>query len=226
MRGAPGNPPGAASAQVYHAAMSTIAKPVGPQPASVYWRRRLVLLFGLIAVIAVVVLIVVRPGAATGDGAAPGGTGAGGSGETSSTGDGSGAGDSCDPDQVTLGAVTDATTYGPEQQPLLSMSITNSGSTPCRFDVGTAGMEYVITSGSDRIWSSKDCQSDPVNDVRELEPGVTLTTAPIPWDRTRSSVDTCAGERPGAGAGGASYHLRVSLGEAEAADTRQFVLAG
>jgi hypothetical protein len=36
-----------------------------PLPASVYWRRRLVVLGGLLAVIAVIVLIVVRPGFGT-----------------------------------------------------------------------------------------------------------------------------------------------------------------
>lgn len=44
--------------------MSTLRNPVGPQPPSVYWRRRIMVLLGLIAVIVVVVLIVVRPGAA------------------------------------------------------------------------------------------------------------------------------------------------------------------
>ncbi len=208
--------------------MSTIAKPVGPQPASVYWRRRLVLLFGFVAVIAVVVLIVVRPGAgsATGSGSAPDGQAGGGSASSSAPDDGAAADGTCDPDRISLGAITDAANYGAEQQPLLSMSIMNSGSEPCRFDVGTADMEYVITSGDDRIWSSKDCQTDPASDLRELEPGVALTTAPIPWDRTRSTTDTCAGERPAVGAGGASYHLDVTLGEAASEDTRQFILNG
>ena len=39
--------------------MSTIRTPVGPQPPSVYWRRRLVVLLALIAVIVVIVLIIV-----------------------------------------------------------------------------------------------------------------------------------------------------------------------
>ena len=38
--------------------MSTIRNPVGPQPPSVYWRRRLVALLALVAVIVVIVLIV------------------------------------------------------------------------------------------------------------------------------------------------------------------------
>ncbi|MWB99078.1 hypothetical protein [Agromyces seonyuensis] len=42
--------------------MSTIRNPVGPQPTKVYWRRRVMVLLGLLAVVVVVLLIVFRPG--------------------------------------------------------------------------------------------------------------------------------------------------------------------
>jgi hypothetical protein len=202
--------------------MSTIRNPVGPQSPSVYWRRRLVVLLGLIAVIVVIVLIVVRPGQGS-----PGG------GETPTPSDtpaptstptptftSAAGGDTCNPAQVAIEAITDSNSYAAGVQPKLSMSITNIGSAPCTFDVGTAAQEYIITSGSDRIWSSKDCQTGASANPVILAPGLEQTTTPFPWDRTRSSTTTCSGTRPAAVAGpdGPTYRLQVKLGDIESED--------
>ena len=201
--------------------MSSIRNPVGPQPPAVYWRRRLLVAVGLIAVIVVIVLIVVRPGSGT-PGANPSGTP---SHSTTPSPSGTAAsGTACDPAVITLTAVTDAAKYPTGQQPLLSMTITNSGAVDCTFDVGTDAQEYVITSGADRIWSSKDCQTAPAANQLLLKSGVTQSTTPFAWDRTRSSTTTCsATNRPAVTAGGASYHLQVHLGDATVAD-KQFLL--
>ena len=199
--------------------MSTIKNPVGPQPPSVYWRRRLLLLLLLIVVIVVVVLIVVRPGSGT-----PSPTGSNSAGHTPSAGATASSSTPCDPSVVTLQPITDAASYAPGVQPQLSMSITNSGASACTFDVGTDAQVYLITSGSDQIWSSKDCQTAPTADKRVLEPGKTVSTTPFPWDRTRSSTTTCTSTRPAVTAGGASYHLSVQVGAAKSTGTKQFVL--
>ena len=201
--------------------MSTLRTPVGPQPPTVYWRRRLVVGLGLLAVIVVIVLIIVRPGGGT---PGPGPSGSPSSSPAPSESPAAGDEEACDPAVVQIVAVTDATTYPAEATPQVSMTITNIGAVPCTFDVGTGAQEYVITSGADRIWSSRDCQTASTEDVRVLEPGVELSTTPFPWDRTRSATDTCSTERPPVTAGGASYHLQVTLGEVESADTKQFIL--
>lgn len=201
--------------------MSTIRNPVGPQPPSVYWRRRLVLLLGLIAVIVVIVLIIVRPGQS-----APGG------GETPKPSDSSApepsgtptptftsaaGGEACNAAQVRVTAVTDANSYASGVKPMISMKIVNAGTAPCTFDVGTGAQEYIVTSGNDRIWSSKDCQTGATSTPQVLEPGVEMTTTPFAWDRTRSSTSTCTGSRPAAVAGpdGPTYRLEVKLGTVE-----------
>lgn len=214
--------------------MSSLRTPTGQLPRSVYRRRRLVLLLGLAAVVAVIVLIVVRPGSARSagnDGPPPAAqkstvTGAPTDAPSGSATPGaSGApAAACKPANVKLVAVTDAASYGSGAQPQLSMSITNGGSSACSFDVGTGAQEYVITSGSEKIWDSKDCQTGPTQDVETLEPGKTLTTAPFAWDRTRSSTSTCSAARAAVVAGGASYHLSVLLGEAKSSGTKQFLL--
>ena len=94
---------------------------------------------------------------------------------------------------------------------------------PCLINVGTATQSFVITSGSDTWWRSTDCQSESSDQVVQLAPGQTVSSVtPLTWDRTRSSVDTCASARPQAPAG--YFHLSVSIGGIEAADTKVFQL--
>lgn len=204
--------------------MSTLRSPVGPQPPSVYWRRRLLLLLGLVAVIVVIILIIVRPGSGDpnagpsdtpkpSDSAAPSGS------PTPSFTSAAG-GEACNPAQIAVTAVVDSSTYAAGVNPNVSMTITNAGSAPCTFDVGTGAQEYIITSGSDRIWSSKDCQQSPTATPQVLQPGVPLSTTPFAWDRTRSSTDTCTSTRPAAVSGpdGPTYRLTVKLGTIESED--------
>lgn len=200
--------------------MSTLRTPVGPQPPSVYWRRRLLVLLGLIAVIVVIILIVVRPGSSPD--AKPSNTPKPSSSSTpdpsaTPTFTSAAGGEACNPAQVALTAVTDSNSYDAGVNPQISMTITNAGSAPCTFDVGTASQEYIITSGTDRIWSSKDCQTSPASTPQVLQPGVPLSTTPFAWDRTRSSTDTCDGSRPAAVSGpdGPTYRLQVKLGTVE-----------
>ena len=202
--------------------MSTIKNPVGPQPPSVYWRRRLLLLLVLVAVIAIVVLIIVRPGAGA-PSSHPTGTHGGSNSPTAGSTSGSSAA-ACDPSVITLEPITDSASYAAGVQPQLSMSITNSGASACTFDVGTDAQVYLITSGADQIWSSKDCQTGQAATKQVLQPGKTLSTTPFAWDRTRSSTTTCTGSRPEVTAGGASYHLTVEVGAAKSVGTKQFVL--
>jgi hypothetical protein len=192
----------------------------------VYWRRRLLVLLGVVAVIVIIVLIIVRPGG--GPAAAPSHSPAATTTHTTPNPDpsfsSSGKAGACDPSVVTLTPITDAASYAANAQPQLSMSITNSGAKACTLDVGTKAQDYVITSGADSIWNSADCQQNPESDVRTIEAGKTLTTTPFAWDRTRSSKDTCTGNRPAVVGGGASYHLRVKVGDITSSSTKQFVL--
>ena len=204
--------------------MSTIKNPVGPQPPSVYWRRRVLLLLLVVVVIVVVILIIVRPGSGS-PSANPSGSNSASHAPSGSATSGSGSSaTACDPSVITLTPITDAASYAADAQPQLSMQITNSGASACTFDVGTDAQVYLITSGSDQIWSSKDCQTAPAANKQVLEPGKVASTTPFAWDRTRSSTTTCTGTRPAVTAGGASYHLGVQVGAAKSTGTKQFVL--
>lgn len=222
--------------------MSSLRHPVGPQPPSVYWRRRAIVGLGLIAVIVIIVLIVVRPGTAepTGAGeptpaasdeaaaedeptdleAAADEAGTGGEAEPGIDG----APGACTADQVQVTPVTDAEAYSAEAQPQLSLTLLNTGSTSCTMEAGSDVQEFVITSGADRVWSSRDCQVDAVAASIVLEPGVERATTPIPWNRTRSEPGVCDVQRSPVTAGGATYRLSVTIGGLEGDGDRPFLL--
>ena len=205
--------------------MSTFRTPVGPQSSRVYWRRRLFLALGLVAVIIIVILIVNRPGgstpaaiqtpgsttsppaaAPTGPAAAPGETVA------------------CDPTMVTLEPTTDAAGYAAGVAPVLSFALTSRMTNPCTISAGSDQQEFIITSGSDRIWSSKDCQVDPVAATATLLPGVPLAGSSVSWDRTRSAKDTCETDRPQVDASGATYRVEVNIGDLDSVTQQPFLL--
>ncbi len=199
--------------------MSTVRNPVGPQQPSVYWRRRLLVLLGLIAVIVIIVLIIVRPGAENTGNESPAPSAA-----PTNTAPPAEEGEACNPAVIELEPITDATSYASGVQPMISMSVTNTGSVACSLDVGTSAQVYYIVSGEDPIWNSRDCQQGGDAFEQVLEPNTPLTTQPFPWDRTRSAPDTCSTARPEVIGGGATYRLSVALGDIESAEDTPFIL--
>jgi hypothetical protein len=213
--------------------MSTNRAPAGRLSPQVYRRRRLVVLLGLLAVIAVIVLIIVRPGASQGDEAdpsAPPATTEAAVQETApptaipteaTAADGA----ACTAEQITVEPVTDKIEYAAGEQPQLSVTLTNTGENICVLNAGTKAQVFTIQSGDDVYWSSTHCQVDPIDAEVSLAPDTPISsTVPIVWDRTRSSPDTCGGGREAAPAGGASYHLAVTVDGFESATTKQFLL--
>ena len=191
--------------------MSQAQRPVS---ATVYWRRRLAVLGGLVAVIGVVVLIIVQPGSGGTPAPEP---------ETSVALPVVAPPD-CLPSQIELTAMTDQSNYSSGVAPQLWLRVTNISGLECTMAVGTDQQRYVITSGDDQIWASDDCQTTSVPMDITLAPGEAQETTPLAWDRTRSAADTCEADRPAMPGGGASYHLTIYLGDIASAETKQFLL--
>lgn len=199
---------------------------------AVYRRRRLVVGIGLVAVIIAIVLIIVQPGGGTpnpipstglstvkpSSGATAGST------PSSSTATDTANVAACEPSNLTVGAITDAVDYQAGVLPQLSLTITNTGTSPCVYNVGTSKQVLTITSGAETYWMSSDCQTDPADLDAVLEPGKTETSAPIQWSRERSAAGAC--ESPGAQvpANGASYYLTASVGDVSSKESSQFLL--
>jgi hypothetical protein len=132
----------------------------------------------------------------------------------------------CDAQNIVVAAVTDADSYQPGELPKLSISLTNNGPVDCTLDVGSATQRFTVASGDDVWWRSTDCQENPSSMIATLAAGATVVSKePVVWDRTRSSVDTCAQEnRPRAPGDGASYHVSVEIGGFAATETKQILL--
>jgi len=202
---------------------------------AVYRRRRLVVGVGLLAVIIAIVLIIVQPGGATPAPTASSGTlstkptAASTAGATPVATPGMTAADTanvaaCNLKNLTVGAVTDAVDYQAGVLPQLSLTITNTGTTPCVYNVGTSKQVLTITSGAETYWMSSDCQTDVSDLDAVLEPGKTETSAPVQWARERSAVGTCDSAREQVPANGASYYLTANVGDVASKESRQFLL--
>ncbi|HWI32590.1 MAG TPA: hypothetical protein VNT50_13985 [Microbacterium sp.] len=128
--------------------------------------------------------------------------------------------------QMQVVAMTDKDTYAAGENPQLSIQLTNLGTSDCTLNVGTTTQVFTVSSGNDTWWRSTDCQSAPSDMVVLLAAGQTVTSAaPLAWDRTRSSVDTCQDpNRQRATGGGASYHVRVEIGGIASTETKQILL--
>lgn len=178
------------------------------------------MLLGLVAVVVIIVLIVVRPGADTAGRETPRPT------DTASTQPSTApqtGKDACNPAVLVIEPVLDADSYQPGEQPQLSVRVTNTGSSACTLAVGADQLVFSIVSGSDPIWTSSDCLTTPEFEL-ELQPGQPISNSAIAWDRTRSSPDTCSTSRPEVVAGGATYRLNVSVGDLEAETDAPFLL--
>lgn len=188
--------------------MSSLLHPVGPQPPRVYWRRRLAVVVGLVVVLALVVtlLVVVLPGLLGGDekttGAAPGPA------TSASTPAASSEPVACTPAQLGVAVTADAGSYAAGVLPAFAVAITNTSSTSCTVDAGEAQRELLITSGSDRIWSSRDCPAEPASRLLLLQGGG-RDDQTITWQRIRSG-EGCAPDLPAPRPG--TYNAVVSVG--------------
>ena len=116
----------------------------------------------------------------------------------------------CNQNLVTVTASTDKPAYGPGENPMLTLKVTNGGKVPCEVNIGTSQMEFLVTSGSDRIFSSKDCQAYSEDLVKVIAPGAS-ETANFPWSRNRSA-EGCKAVAAAPGGGGAYYIFTAKLG--------------
>jgi len=201
--------------------MSTFRNPVGPQPPKVYWRRRLVVALGLLAIVVIIVLIVVRP--ASNAPTTPGASSPGSTPSPTSTSRNPANAKACDPTKVVVTATTDSNSYAAGVKPVLTFALKSTDTVACTFSAGSDVQQFTIKSGDEVYWNSKDCQTGPVAAKVVLQPFVPFAGASVTWDRTRSSTSTCTADRAQVPAAGVSYHLVVTVNGVVSNDP-QFIL--
>ncbi|MEV4902029.1 hypothetical protein AB0K08_11865 [Citricoccus sp. NPDC055426] len=206
-----------------------------PQSPAVYRRRRLVAVVLLVVVLALLVTLVwwlvslfrpapdetgSSPSSSTGQSASPAATDSGtpsgtpppsASGSPAASADAAAAGD-CPPGDIVISAATDQPTYTDGEEPVLELRVDNTGQEPCEANLGTSQQVFTVYSGSDRIFSTEDCQVDGEDAMVEISPDE-QERARLTWPRVRTGPD-CAeiDSDPRSG----TYRLEVSLGELQA----------
>lgn len=206
--------------------MNVLNDPVGPERKSVYLRRRLFVLAGLVAIVVAVVLVIVKPGSTGGAATAPKvdlpKDVVAADAPEESLKDGEIA--SCKASDLEVTPITDRNTYAAGEQPLLSLSVQNISDATCAADLGTATMTFKVWSGTDEVWRSTDCQKDPKSQPVKLKKGEKLTTETLAWDRTRSSTETCDVPRDEVYGDGSTYRLEVSVAGVPGKGSAPFLL--
>jgi hypothetical protein len=211
-------------------------RPVGPEPASTYWLRRALVVAAVLVLLALLVPLVTGGGddpdtlaggptpapsaevtpsptpsadPSASPGASPGAS------PTPSTAT------ACAPTALEVEPTAGEDSYAVGASPRLSLSITNTGTTPCTRDLGQAQVELTVTSGRDRIWSSDDCAPGGDPDVVTLEPDEPVVQS-VTWDGRRS-LPGCAGDKAAAQPG--TYRVSGRVGDLRV-DGGSFTLTG
>jgi len=89
----------------------------------------------------------------------------------------------CPPDELEWGLSHDAGVAG--ERVRFALTVTNASETSCLVDAGAQNMVLTVVSGEDRIWSTADCGSAEA--VRLLLGPGDETTRAVTWNGTRSA---------------------------------------
>jgi hypothetical protein len=190
-----------------------VLRPEGSLPPRVYWVRRAVVLVVLLALVVLLVLGVRALARALGGSDDPGATPttaptAGAAAEPPAEQTGT---PTCEPAALRAEMSADATTYPAGALPTFTLRLTNAGERDCLVDAGGAQRQVLITSGSDRIWASTDC--DPGEPLQLLLAAGQADERQVQWDRNRSA-EGCAPDQAAALPG--TYQAVLTLAGATA----------
>ncbi|WP_369140619.1 MucR family transcriptional regulator [Modestobacter versicolor] len=216
--------------------------PVGPLPTAVYWRRRLLVLVGVVGVLGGggwLGATVATGGTSPDDPVVAGATGAApepaleqvvpslaavqvptrgpvdpGTAEPAAAGRVSGG--ACGDDMISVGVRANPSSTAVGSKPTFDLVVTNTSAVPCVRTLDKGLQEIVLLDGSgNRVWGSNDCYPEASSDQRTLQPGESVVF-PVLWSGL-SSAPGCAAARTTPGAG--SYVLRGRLDAAISGDT-------
>ncbi len=195
--------------------------------AATFRRRRIIALAVLAALIIIIWAVV--SSIASWFGATFGGDGT----PTPMATDGSSitAGTACAPADISVvGIVANAagssqSAFASDINPYFGYQITNNSAADCTFDVGALTTFYKVTSGTETIWTSEQCDRTTLTAMPMVLKAGQMTPSDLgEWFAVYSSVKGCGSEQNKVKADGASYHLDVSVGGVSAKDTVQFLL--
>jgi hypothetical protein len=173
--------------------MSSLLNPVGPEPASVYWRRRIIVVLGILAVLALVWWMLSPGGSQSPTSAQPSPTplptltaAESPSAAPSAAPSTSASGAACSDTDISVSVTMDQQSYAAGSPVEFIMKITNSGSVACVRDVGPAANTFTVTSGGFDVWSSDACSDPGDSQEEEIPPGEAFAVKGT-WDGSVNS---------------------------------------
>lgn len=212
---------------------------VGPLPPAVYWRRRAVVLGGLLAIVLLLVYSCGGSGSdanPTSDAKTKGSPSPSGitypseepessddpdasppaSGH-SSGGDGSSSGGSvsvddapqCEDSELSVVAKPSRRETPEGARLKITLIFTNISDRACKRDIGADEQEVKLLDGEKRLWSSDDCRPQQGSQVEVLYPDRPVQRFWVTWDG-KTSAPKCEGDRTVVDAG--TYELVARLG--------------
>ena len=179
-------------------------QPLGPLPASTYWRRRVVLL----VVVVLVLLLAMKACGSDPQQEALKATSPSPSAAPSAAASAAAPQPSASPTPAALltcrdsvlqiTAEADAESYPTGGKPRFSLTVRNIGSVACKRALGPGAVELRVFSGEDRIWSSDDCNEAKEQGVLTLPAGAARATT-VQWGgtRTKPGCETGKTAQPG-----------------------------
>ena len=190
-------------------------QPVGPLPASTYWRRRVLVL----VVLAVVLLLVLKAcggedkkDTLAGPSSSPSPSAAA-SPQPSPSPSVSPSPKpapilTCRDTVLQITTESDAESYKSGAAPKFTLTVRNIGSVPCRRALGPDAVELRVFSGEDRIWSSDDCNKATGQGVVTLAAGAGNALT-VQWigKRTKPGCDIGDVAQPG------TYRVSARVGD-------------
>ncbi|WP_313812967.1 hypothetical protein [Glutamicibacter sp.] len=186
----------------------------GKESAGVYRRRRITVAIAALLLVGVIIWGITALVGLFSSGDNPNPTAAAPSVQATPSADGSekpkeASGEVCKDDEVKITASTDKKSYAPEENPVLTLGIENTSDRDCEVNVGTSQQEFLISSGSDRIFSTVDCLANSEDVMLKFAAGQ-KESARFEWDRKRSAPGCKAiNSKPLPG----TYKFTAALGE-------------
>lgn len=172
----------------YPGGVDSLLSPVGPEPPSVYWKRRALVIGGALLVIIGLIMLwpsggdaqttsadtAATPSAAPVPSGSPtpsSATSASAAASASASPSGPATITDCLDSEIEVQTKVDTPAPKMGAPVSLTMTIANISGVPCTRDVGAAVNQFTITSGGYRVWSSDDCNPGGQNQIETIPPG-------------------------------------------------------